>query len=279
VSGRRASAGVDPVLEMRSVSVQVDGSLILDSLDWTVSPDERWVVLGPNGAGKTTLLRLAALSRHPSLGTIDLLGHRLGRADVRELRRRVGLVSPALTDRLRPTMTAEDLVVSAIHGALVPWWIKVTDADRVAANALLERFGVLGLADRPFGSLSSGERQRVLLARALVTEPDLLLLDEPMAGLDLGAREGLIRDLAALADADTAPPIVLVTHHAEEIPPGFTHGLVLSGGRVVAAGSLETVLTDATLSVAFDLDLTVRPEGSRWRATAAAPDRRGGSGR
>jgi iron complex transport system ATP-binding protein len=259
----------DPALVLGTVSVQVEGCLILDGIDWTVWPGERWVVLGPNGAGKTTVIQLAALSLHPSVGTVDVLGHRLGRTDVRALRRRIGLVSPALTDRIRPTMSAADLVVSAIHGALVPWWIDVTDADRASANALLERFGVLDLTDRAFETLSSGERQRVLLARALVTEPALVLLDEPMAGLDLGAREALIGDLAMVAGGRGATPIVLVTHHVEEIPPGFTHGLILRAGRVVAAGPLDAVLTDTIMSTAFALELTVSRHGDRWRAQAA----------
>jgi iron complex transport system ATP-binding protein len=262
------SGGPDPVLDLRSVSVRVDGSVILDRVDWAVAPGERWIVLGPNGAGKTTLMRLAALLLHPSTGTVDLLGGRLGHVDVRVLRRRVGLVSPAVTELLRPTMSAADLVVSAIHGALVPWWLQVTDDDRAAADAVLERFGVLDLADRPFGTLSSGERQRVLLGRALVTRPDLVLLDEPMAGLDLGAREILVGDLGALAvDPETAP-IVVVTHHLEEIPPGFTHGLILDGGRIVAAGALDVVLTDSTMSAAFGIELRVSHEAGRWRAVA-----------
>jgi iron complex transport system ATP-binding protein len=256
------------VLALRSVSVRVDGSLILDRVDWAVAPGERWIVLGPNGAGKTTLVRLAALLLHPSTGTVDLLGRRLGTIDVRVLRRRVGLVSPAVTELLRPTMSAADLVVSAIYGALVPWWLHVTEDDRASADAVLERFGVLDLADRAFGTLSSGERQRVLLARALVTEPDLVLLDEPMAGLDLGAREALIRDLGALAVFPGTAPIVLVTHHAEEIPPGFTHGLILGDGQIVASGPLDVVLTDSTMSAAFDIELTVSREAGRWRAVA-----------
>jgi iron complex transport system ATP-binding protein len=263
------TAAAGPSLALERVSVRVDGSRIIDDVDWTVWPGERWVVLGPNGAGKTTLLQLAALVLHPSVGTVHVLGHRLGRTDVRDLRRHIGLVSPALTDRIRPTMSAADLVVSAIHGALVPWWIEVTDADRVSARTLLERFGVLELADRPFDTLSSGERQRVLLARALVTEPAIVLLDEPMAGLDLGAREALVEDLAALATEPGATPIVLVTHHVEEIPPGFTHGLVLAAGRVVAVGPLDTVLTDATLSRAFAIELAVARHGDRWRAQSA----------
>lgn len=260
---------LEPVLDLRSISVRIDGSLILDGVDWAVASGQRWVVLGRNGVGKTTLLRVAALQLHPSTGTVDLLGRRLGHVDVRVLRRRIGLVSPAVTELLRPTMSAADLVVSAIYGALVPWWLQVTDADRASAAALLERFAVLDLADRPFATLSSGERQRVLLARALVTGPDLVLLDEPMAGLDLGAREALIEDLGALAGAPETAPIVLVTHHAEEIPPGFTHGLILGDGRIVAAGPLDTVLTDSTMSEAFDIELAVSREAGRWRTVAS----------
>ena len=265
------STDLDPVLALRDVSVRVDGAVILERIDWAVTPGQRWVVLGPNGAGKTTLMRLAALQLHPSSGSIDLLGRRLGTVDVRTLRRRVGLVSPAVTEMLRPTMSCADLVVSAVYGALVPWWLQVTDDDRAAAAAALDRFGVLHLADRAFGTLSSGERQRTLLARALVTDPDLVLLDEPMAGLDLGAREALVGDLGALADDPGTAPIVLVTHHAEEIPPGFTHGLVLGGGEIVAGGPIEAVLTDTTLSAAFGIELAVSREADRWRAVARQP--------
>jgi iron complex transport system ATP-binding protein len=259
-----------PVLRLDGVSVRMAGSTLLDGVDWAVGADDRWVVLGPNGAGKTTLLRVAALHLHPSAGVVTVLGQRLGQTDVRRLRTRIGLVSPALTDLLRPTMTARDLVVSALHGALVPWWLHVTDDDRDRATAMLARFEVLDRADRAFATLSSGERQRVLLARALVTEPDLVLFDEPMAGLDLGAREALIGDLAALAADGAAPPLVLVTHHAEEIPPGFTDGLLLDGGRVVAAGPLDTVMSDRTLSAVFGLALEVDRDGGRWRAVAGS---------
>ena len=256
-----------PVLDLRGVSVRVDGKRILGALDWAVHPGDRWVVLGPNGAGKTTLMQLAALQLHPSTGTVQLLGHRLGRVDVRSLRKRVGLVSAVVAESLRPTLSALDLVVSAIHGALVPWWIHVTADDEAEAATQLDRFGVLDLADRQFETLSSGERQRVLLARALVTDPDLVLLDEPMAGLDLGARERLVDDLELLAEGADPTPIILVTHHLEEIPTGFTHGMLLSDGKPVAAGPLDAALTDASLSTAFGLELTVHTEAGRWRTT------------
>jgi iron complex transport system ATP-binding protein len=255
-----------PVLDLDGVSVQVDGATILHRLTWRVAPGERWVVLGPNGAGKTTLLRLASLFLHPSRGTVQVLGETLGRTDVRGLRRRIGLVSPSMTDLLRPTMTATDLVVSALHGALVPWWITTTDADRAAADSVLARFGVTDRADRPFATLSSGERQRVLLARAFVTDPEIVLLDEPVAGLDLGARESLIAELAHTAADPTTPPLVLVTHHPEEIPPGITHALLLRAGRCMASGTIATVMTDELLTEAFATPLSVSEDGGRWRA-------------
>ncbi len=216
-----------PALEMRGVAVVRDGRRILDGVDWRVETDERWVVLGANGSGKTTLLRVASLYLHPTEGTVTVLGGMLGHTDVRSLRTHVGLASPALADLLRPDVAVADVVMTAKHAALEPWWHAYDDADRVRARGLLERLGVDRLADRPFGSLSSGERQRVQLARTLMADPGLVLLDEPTAGLDLGGREDLVDRLATLAADPALPPVVLVTHHVEEIPAGFTHLLVL----------------------------------------------------
>ena len=256
-------------LRLSRVGVVRPPATLLADIDWTVGPGERWLVLGPNGSGKTTLLRIASLYLHPSTGTVDVLGHRLGRVDVRRLRTRIGLVSPALADMLRPEITALDAVVTAREAALEPWWHSYGPDDRRAASALLDRMGAVELADRTFGTLSSGERQRVLLARSLWGDPGLVLLDEPTAGLDLGAREDLVARLAHLADDPTTPPTVLVTHHVEEIPPGFTHALLLRAGRVHASGPLDEVLTADALSALFGLPLVLDRSGDRFTARAA----------
>ena len=257
-------------LRLSGVGVVRPPTTLLAEIDWTVGPGERWVVLGPNGSGKTTLIRLASLYLHPSTGTVDVLGHRLGRVDVRRLRSRIGLASPALADMLRPEITAIEAVMTAREAALETWWHTYGPEDRRAAAALLDRMGAADLADRTFGTLSSGERQRVLLARSLWGDPGLVLLDEPTAGLDLGAREDLIGRLAHLADDPATPPTVLVTHHVEEIPPGFTHALLLRDGRVTAAGPLGEVLTAGALSELFGLRLALDGRGGRFAARAMA---------
>jgi len=261
-----------PVLDLSGVSLRIDGNHVLTDIDWTVRAAQRWAVLGPNGAGKTSLLRIASLHQHPTTGAVTVLDHRLGAVDVRRLRIRIGLVSAAVIDLLRPTTTALEAVASALHGALVPWWAKVTDGDWGRARDQLERFGAAAVADQPFASLSSGERQRVLLARALVTDPDLLLLDEPAAGLDLGAREELVEVLGHLARDPAAPPSVLVTHHVEEIPLGTTHALLLSEGRISASGEVVEALTSDTLSTCFGLDLVVDGHDGRWTARRGRRD-------
>ena len=244
---------------------------LLDDVTWSVRAGQRWVVLGPNGSGKTTLMRVASLYTHPSTGSVEVLGHRLGQVDVRRLRTRIGLVSPAFADMLRPEITAADVVMTAREAALEPWWHSYGPDDRDVALGLLDRTGARGLADRAFGTLSSGERQRVLLARSLWGGPGLVLLDEPTAGLDLGAREDLVSRLAALADDPATPPTVLVTHHVEEIPPGFTHALLLRAGRVVAAGDIGEVLTPESLSATFGLSLRLDRRDGRYAARADRP--------
>ncbi|MYL09962.1 MAG: ATP-binding cassette domain-containing protein [Acidimicrobiia bacterium] len=241
---------------------------ILAEVDWEVAAGQCWVVLGANGSGKTSLLRIAALYEHPTTGTVEVLGHRLGEVDVRRLRHRVGFVSPALAQMLRPNLKAADVVMTARHGALEPWWHDYTDADRQRAVGLLEQVGATGLGDRTIATLSSGERQRVQIARSLMTDPGLVLLDEPASTLDLGGREMLVTDLARLATDAAAPPLVMVTHRTEEIPAGFTHGLMLREGRVLAQGPLEDVLTSDSLSACFDLPLDLEHRNGRWHAQA-----------
>ncbi len=254
----------EPVLHLEDVSVRRDDTVLLNRIDWRVEPGQDWVVLGPNGSGKSTLLRLAALHLHPSSGAVHVLGETLGRADTRLLRRRIGYAASALADSFRPGIDAADVVMTARFGALEPWWHDYDDADCERARGLLKRVGCGDRTDHAFGTLSSGERQRVLLARTLMADPEILLLDEPTAALDLGGREDLVATLAGLtADPDT-PPMVLVTHYVEEIPPGFTHCLMLAEGRVAAAGPLDQVLTDEALSDCYGLDLRLSSEAGRW---------------
>lgn len=255
-------------LRLEEVGLTRDGRDLLDGIDLVVGRDERWVVLGSNGSGKTSLLAIAALRLHPSRGRVAVLGHELGRSDVRRLRRRVGFASQALADALRPDLSARDVVMTAKRGALEPWWHQWDDDDRDEAAGCLARMGLAPFAERAFGTLSSGERQRVLVARTLMGSPGLVLLDEPSAGLDLGARERLVGDLGRLAADPATSPVVLVTHHLEEVPAGFTHALVLRGGRTLAQGPLATTLTGDVLGEAFDVSVEVHHHAGRWMATA-----------
>ena len=258
------------VLQMTGVGVVRDGATLLADLDWTVREGERWVVLGPNGAGKSTLLLVAGALLFPSSGTVELLGERFGAADLGELRTRVGLSSSSLADRVPPQEKALDVVVTASYGVVGRWSERYEDADVARAQQLLSRMGLRAFAKRRFGTLSEGERKRVLLARALMTDPELLLLDEPAAGLDLGAREALLRLLARLAADEDAPPTVMVTHHVEEVPVGTTHALLLSRGRGVAAGPVEQVLTGPLLSRTFGLPLVLEGRDGRYTARASS---------
>lgn len=257
------------VLDLQDVTVRRGPKTILDHVSWRVAEDERWVVLGRNGAGKTTLLQIAAGRLHPTSGTAHVLGRRLGAVDVFELRPRVGVASAALADRIPPGETVLDVVLTAAYGMTGRWREQYDALDHERARVLLDVFGVGGLAERRFGTLSEGERKRTQIARALMTDPEILLLDEPAAGLDLGGREELLGALTELAGDHRSPVLVLVTHHVEEVPAGFTHGLLLDEGRVHAQGPLEDVLTAETLSSAFGVRLDVERHGDRWSARAA----------
>lgn len=246
-----SEADPDLLIDFANVTLRRNGRLLVGPVTWSVELDERWVIIGPNGAGKTSLLRIAAAMEHPSSGTAYVLGERLGRVDMSELRSRVGLSSAALSQRVPDDEAVRDVVVSAGYAVLGRWREKYDDIDYEQAVDMLESVGAEHLAERTFGTLSEGERKRVLIARSLMTDPELLLLDEPAAGLDLGGREELVARMSDLAADPDAPALVLVTHHVEEIPPGFSHGLILSEGKAVASGLLTDVLTAENLSKAF----------------------------
>ncbi|MDQ6686719.1 MAG: ABC transporter ATP-binding protein [Actinomycetota bacterium] len=257
------------VLELADVSVRRDTATLLERVDWTVEEDERWVVLGPNGAGKTTLVQVCSAQIHPSSGLVAILGDVLGTVDVFELRPRIGCTSAAVAERIPREERVADVVVSASYGVVGRWRERYDDLDHDRAAGLLVQLGVGRLAERTFGTLSEGERKRVQIARALMADPELLILDEPAAGLDLGGREDLVSTLSVLADDELAPATVLVSHHVEEVPPGFTHALLLREGRVVAQGPLEEVLTAPTLSETFGLTLQLSLEEGRYAARRA----------
>jgi iron complex transport system ATP-binding protein len=265
-----STGALGAVVEMSGVDVVRGETHLLRGLDWTVEADHRWVVLGPNGAGKTTLLQLAAALMHPTRGEVRLLGETLGAVDVFELRPRIGLTSAALAQRIQPAERTGDIVVSAGYAVVGRWREQYDVHDLTRAAMLMEQWGVAPLATRAFGTLSEGERKRAQIARALMPDPELLLLDEPGAGLDLGGREDLVARLSDLARYHFAPAQVLVTHHVEEIPPGYTHALLLRDGEIVTAGPADDVLTDEALSETFGLGLALTRTAGRFTARRAA---------
>lgn len=256
------------VLEFSDVVVRRNARDIVSHLDWAVSDDERWVVLGPNGAGKTTVLQLADTLLHPTSGSVTILGERLGRTDVFELRPRIGFASSAMARRVPPEETVLDVVLTAAFSVVGRWREDYDDIDERRALRVLAEWKLDHLADRTFGTLSDGEQKRVQIARAVMTDPELLLLDEPTASLDLGAREELLTLLSGYAQAPTTPAMVMVTHHVEEIPVGFTHVLLLRDGEVVASGPLDEALTAENLSATFGLEITLTHEAGRYAARA-----------
>jgi len=258
----------DEVLKLRGVSVRRESSLLLRNVDWTAHEDERWIVIGPNGAGKTTLLQVAATLLHPTEGTVDVLGERLGDVNVFELRPRIGLTSASLAERVPSGEKVIDLVLTASYAILGRWKEEYESSDVTRAVELLDALGCAHLIRRRFATLSEGERKRVQIARAMMPDPEMLLLDEPAAGLDLGGREDLLRRLAVLAANPKAPMMVLVTHHVEEVPDGFTHAMLLRRGAVLVAGLIEEVFTAKNLSRCFGLPLEIERHEKRWRAWA-----------
>jgi iron complex transport system ATP-binding protein len=266
-------------LDLRGVSFVRDGRTILAPLDWTVEAGQRWLVLGANGSGKTTIVRIAALYEHPSTGTVDVLGERLGATDVRVLRRRIGYLSASFAAALRPALRCLDVVMTARYAAMEPWWHRYTADDEAEARRCLERMGVGNLAERALGTTSSGEQQRVLLARTLMNEPGLILLDEPSARLDLGGREQLVVALGELIADPTSAPLVLVTHHLDEVPVGMTHVMMLRDGDVTARGPIDTTLDSAALSDCFGMSLEVERRADGRLTAWATPVRAGADGR
>jgi iron complex transport system ATP-binding protein len=257
------------VVSLSGVSVVRKGAHILDDVDFAVRSADRWVLLGPNGAGKTTLLSVVGMRLLPTKGIVEILGERAGRTDARAMRQRVAFVSQALLRQLRPSMSAFEAVMSGRHAALETWWHDYTPEDAARARELLQIAGLGTSQERPFGLLSEGERQQVLLGRALMSEPELLLMDEPAAGLDLAARERLISHLSVLAEDARTPPMVLVTHHTEEIPPGTSHAALMRDGRVLSNGPIHEVLTDDELSACFGVRVRLEKVEDRWFARSA----------
>ena len=273
--GRDLVRSPEPVVSLHRVAVVRDGRPILHDIDWEVRAGERWAVLGPNGSGKTTLLHVAGMRLLPTRGTVEVLGERYGRSDARAVRTRVAFVSQAILRSLRPTLAAHDVVLTGRYAALEPWWHHYSAADHARADDLLAAAGLGQLSPKEFGVLSEGERQQVLLARALMGDPELLLLDEPAAGLDLGARERLVARLAALAADAAVAPLVLVTHHVEEIPPGTTHAALLRDGAIVRQGPAQKVLDSDSVSRAFGVEVEVARAGGRWTVRSTARDAAG----
>jgi iron complex transport system ATP-binding protein len=256
------------VIRLDDVSLVRDSKPILDRIHWTVEDNQRWVIIGPNGAGKTSLLRIAAAQIHPSLGTAQILGETLGEVNVFELRTRIGFASSALAAHIPNSETVLDAVMTASYAVTGRWNESYDDIDERRARRVLAEWHLQDFADRAFGTLSDGERKRTQIARAVMTDPELLLLDEPVASLDLAAREQTIKIIGAYASAPSAPAIIMVTHHLEEIPAGFTHALILQNGKIFAAGEIEHTITSDKISEAFGLPITVDVVDGRYRARA-----------
>jgi iron complex transport system ATP-binding protein len=259
------------VLRLRGVGIRHDKSMLLRDINWTARSNESWVVIGPNGAGKTTLLQVAAAMLYPTEGTVEILGERVDQADITDLRTRIGLTSTAVADRVPASEKVIDLVLTAAYGILGRDCEDYDSFDVTRAVELLDALGCPHLIRRRFVTLSEGERKRVQIARSLMADPELLLLDEPAAGLDLGGREDLLRWIAALVDDPRAPMMVLVTHHVEEVPEGFTHAMLLRKGTVLAAGPVQEVFTERNLSKCFGVPLQIERRSARWMARAARP--------
>ncbi|WP_417506117.1 ABC transporter ATP-binding protein [Microbacterium sp.] len=257
-------------LEFTDVVVRREGRNIIDHVTWEVDDDQRWVILGPNGAGKTTLLQLADTLMHPTSGTVTVLGETLGRTDVFEVRPRIGFASSAMAKRVPRDETVLNTVLTAAYSVLGRWNENYEDIDERRALRVLADWRLDHLADRTFGTLSDGEQKRVQIARAVMTDPELLLLDEPTASLDLGSREELLALLSGYASSPTTPAMLMVTHHVEEIPVGFTHVMLIRDGAIVAAGPIAETLTAEALTNTFGMPIVLSSEDGRYAARAAS---------
>jgi iron complex transport system ATP-binding protein len=259
---------MNEVLAFKNVSVQRSGKTILNDITWSVQDNERWVIVGPNGAGKTTLLKIAAAQLQPTTGNASILGEALGEINVFDLRTRVGFASTAIASRIPNSENVLDAVMTASYAVTGRFKEKYDDVDERRARRVLTEWHLSEYADRPFGTLSDGERKRVQIARAVMPDPELLLLDEPVASLDIGSREATIKILSGYASHPAAPSIIMVTHHLEEIPAGFTHALVLNEGRIIASGPINHTLTTDKLSEAYGLPLEVAFQAGRFAVRA-----------
>ena len=256
------------VIHLDSVIVARGGKKILGPITWTVNEGERWVILGPNGAGKTTLFSLCATQMHPTTGSVRILGSTLGRVDVFELRPRIGLMGPAISTALPEGETVLDVVLTAAYAILGRWQEPYELWDESRAQGLLTTLGVRELAARKYFTLSDGEKKRALIARALMADPELLLLDEPTAGLDLGGREDLLKRFDSLAADSKSPATLMITHHIEEIPAGSTHALLLKNGEAISQGQIASVITSENLTNAYDMAINVSVLNNRYSANA-----------
>lgn len=265
---RATEPGTDPdlLIDFRGVEFSRGGARLVGPVDWQVELDERWVVIGPNGAGKTSLIRIAAAQEFPSEGTAFVLGEQLGKTDMRDLRAVIGMMSSALANRVPSDERIEDLVLSGGYGVVGRWREEYDEQDYEQVHDSLEQVGALHLLGRRWGTLSDGEKKRVLIARAIMVNPELLIMDEPGAGLDLGGREDLVGYLGELALDPEAPAIVMITHHVEEIPFGFTHAMLLDEGDVVAQGLIDDVLTSENLTKAYHQPIKLTKEDGRFFA-------------
>lgn len=261
------------VLELTDVTVRRDGTEILSHVSWQVSSGQRWIVMGPNGAGKTTLMQICSGFMHPTTGKANILGYQVGKTDLRELRTLVGISSAAVAALLPPSESVLDSVLTAAYGITGRWRERYDEIDRNRAHELISAWGLMTLVDRKIGMLSEGERKRVSIARALMCDPELLILDEPAAGLDVGGREDLVARLATLAGEESSPSLVLVTHHVEEIPQNFTHALLIKSGQISAAGLVPEVIGSEPMSQAFGMPLVVEYGDGRWHAQGKSPSR------
>ncbi len=257
------------VIDFNNVSVIREKRAILNNVDWQVEANQRWVVIGPNGAGKTTLLRVAAAQIHPSSGQAEILGERLGEINVFDLRTRIGFASSALASHIPNSESVLDAVMTASYAVTGRWNEKYDDIDERRARRVLSEWQLSDFADRAFGTLSDGERKRAQIARSVMPDPELLLLDEPVSSLDLAAREQTLSIISQYAQSPFAPAMVMVTHHLEEIPAGFTHALIIREGQIFAAGEINSTLTSEKISEAFGFNLVVTQEGGRFRARSA----------